>query len=73
MIEHKDRLTRFQFNLIELFFKSYGVDIEVVDNKECSEQEELANYIMMLLASFNGEYYSLRAQENRKKRNKDKE
>ena len=73
VIEHKDRLTRFQFNLIEFFFKSYGVDIEVVDNKESSEQEELVNDIMMLLASFNGKYYSLRAQENRKKRNKDKE
>lgn len=73
VIEYKDRLTRFQFNLIEFFFKSYGVDIEVVDNKECSEQEELVNDIMMLLASFNGKYYSLRAQENRKKRNKDKE
>lgn len=73
VIEHKDRLTRFQFNLIEFFFKSYGIDIEVVDNKECSEQEELVNDIMMLLASFNGKYYSLRAQENRKKRNKDKE
>lgn len=73
VIEHKDRLTRFQFNLIAFFFKSYGVDIEVVDNKECSEQEELVNDIMMLLASFNGKYYSLRAQENRKKRNKDKE
>lgn len=73
VIEHKDRLTRFQFNLIEFFFKSYGVDIEVVDNQECSEQEELVNDIMMLLASFNGKYYSLRAQENRKKRKKDKE
>lgn len=73
VIEHKDRLTRFQFNLIAFFFKSYGVDIDVVDNKECSEQEELVNDIMMLLASFNGKYYSLRAQENRKKRNKDKE
>ena len=73
VIEHKDRLTRFQFNLIEFFFKSYGVDIEVVDNKECSEQEELVNDIMMLLASFNGKYYSLRAQENRKKCKKDKE
>lgn len=73
VIEHKDRLTGFQFNLIEFFFKSYGIDIEVVDNKECSEQEELVNDIMILLASFNGKYYSLRAQENRKKRNNDKE
>lgn len=68
VVEHKDRLTRFQFNLIEFFFKSYGVDIEVVDNKAESEQEELVNDIMMLLASFNGKYYSLRAKENRRKR-----
>lgn len=68
VVEHKDRLTRFQFNLIEFFFKSYGVDIEVVDNKMESEQEELVNDIMMLLTSFNGKYYSLRAKENRRKR-----
>lgn len=68
IIEHKDRLTRFQYNLIEFFFKSYGVDIELLDNKEYTEQEELVNDMMMLIASFSGKVYSLRAQENRNKR-----
>jgi len=68
IIEHKDRLTRFQYNLIEFFFKSYGVEIELLDNKEYTEQEELVNDMMMLIASFSGKVYSLRAQENRKKR-----
>lgn len=68
VIEHKDRLTRFQYNLIEFFFKSYGVDIELLDNKEYTEQEELVNDMMMLIASFSGKVYSLRAQENIKNR-----
>ena len=68
VIEHKDRLTRFQYNLIEFFFNSYGVKIELLDKKEYTEQEELANDMMMLIASFSGKVYSLRAQENRKKR-----
>ena len=43
VIEHKDRLTRFQYNLIEFFFNSYGVEIELLDKKEYTEQEELVN------------------------------
>ena len=68
VIEHKDRLTRFQYNLIEIFFNSYGVKIELLDKKEYTEQEELVNDMMMLIASFSGKVYSLRAQENRNKR-----
>ncbi len=72
VIEHKDRLTRFQYNLIEFFFNSYGVEIELVDKKEYTEQEELVNDMMMLIASFSGKCYSLRAQENRKKKKENK-
>ena len=68
VIEHKDRLTRFHYNLIEFFFNSYGVEIELLDKKEYTEQEELVNDMMMLIASFSGKVYSLRAKENRKKR-----
>lgn len=67
IIEHKDRLTRFQYNLIEFFFNSYGVEIELFDKKEYTKQEELVNDMMMLIASFSGRLYSARAKENRKK------
>lgn len=70
IIEHKDRLTRFQYNLIEMFFNSYGVEIELVDKKEYTEQEELVNDMMMLIASFSGKLYSQRAKENAKNRKK---
>ena len=72
VIEHKDRLTRFQYNLIEFFFNSYGVDIEPADKKEYTEQEELVNDMMMLIASFSGKLYSVRAKENANKRKQEK-
>ena len=68
VIEHKNRLTRFQYNLIEFFFNSYGVDIELTDKKEYTEQEELVNDMIMLIASFSGMLYLNRAKENAKKR-----
>lgn len=68
VIEHKDRLTRFQCNLIEFFLNSYGVEIELLDKKEYTEQEELVNDMMMLIVSFSGRLYSARAKENTKKR-----
>lgn len=68
VLEHKDRLTRFRFNLIEFFFRSYGVTIEVIGKKEHTEQEEFVNDMMMLIASFSGKLYSMRARENRRNR-----
>ena len=58
----------FQYNLIEFFFNSYGVDIELTDKKEYTEQEELVNDMMMLIASFSGRLYSAREKENARKR-----
>jgi predicted site-specific integrase-resolvase len=67
VIEHKDRLTRFQYNLIEKFFNSYGVEIEKVENNiDVSEEEELVNDIMMLMASFSGKLYGKRSAKRRK-------
>ena len=48
------------------------VEIELLDKKEYTEQEELVNDMMMLIASFSGKVYSLRAKENRKKRNQER-
>lgn len=73
VIENKDRLTRFQFNLIEKFFNCYGIEIELSNKKELTEDEELVNDLMMLMASFTGRVYSKRAQENRKKRKLEQE
>lgn len=66
IIEHKDRLTRFQFGFIERMFNSYGVEIICVEKNDISEEEELVNDIMMLMASFSGKLYGKRSAKRRK-------
>ena len=68
IIEHKDRLTRFQYDLISFFFSKFGVELEITDEKEYTQTEELVNDLMMLMTSFSGKLYSNRAKENMKKR-----
>lgn len=66
IIEHKDRLTRFQFGFIERMFNSYGVEIICIEKNDISEEEELVNDIMMLMASFSGKLYGKRSAKRRK-------
>lgn len=66
VIEYKDRLTRFQFGFIERMFNSYGVEIICVEKNDISEEEELVNDIMMLMASFSGKLYGKRSAKRRK-------
>lgn len=72
VIEHKDRLTRFQFNLIEKFFNSYDVIIERVESNDVSEEQELVNDLMMLMASFSGKLYGKRSADRRRKKKEEK-
>ena len=67
IIEHKDRLTRLQYILIQFFFSKFEVQLEITDDKEYTPTEELVNDLMMLMTSFSGKLYSNRAKENRKK------
>jgi predicted site-specific integrase-resolvase len=67
VIEHKDRLTRFQFNFIKKMFESYGCEVIVINGVDVSSEEELATDIMSLMASFSGKLYGRRSAERRKK------
>lgn len=66
IIEHKDRLTRFQYNFIKKMFESYDVEIVCVNDEKTSEEHELVNDFMMLMASFSGKLYGKRSGEKRK-------
>ena len=71
IIEHKDRLTRFQFNFIQKMYGVFGCNIVVLDDKEdISDEEELTRDLMALLASFSGKYYGRRSLERRKQNKK---
>lgn len=72
IIENKDRLTRFQFGVLVRFFDSYGIIIECVDNAETTDEQDLVNDIMMLMASFSGKLYGRRSAKRRKEKNENK-
>lgn len=70
IVEHKDRLTRFNFNFLHQFFDSYDVEIEwvseVLGNK--SYEQELVEDMLTLMSSFSNKIYGKRSAENRKKK-----
>ena len=72
VIEHKDRLTRFQFKFIKKMFEGYGCEVIVINGLDVSNEEELATDIMSLLANFSGKFYRRKCAEKKKKINNGK-
>ena len=74
IIEHKDRLTRFQYSFIEKMYNIFGCEIIAVDDKEdVSDAEELTRDLMALLASFSEKYYGRRSMEHKRKNKQNKD
>lgn len=67
IVEHKDRLTRFQFGFIKKMHESYGCEVVVINDADVSSENELAADMMSLIASFSGKFYGIRSAERRKK------
>ena len=66
VVEHKDRLTSFNFEIIKKLAKGFGVEIEVIDvelNK--TFEEELVSDIVSLMASFSARLYGKRSSRNK--------
>lgn len=59
IIEHKDRLTRFGFNYIEILLKTMGKSIEVVNNVE-NEKEDIFQDFISIITSFCARIYGNR-------------
>jgi putative resolvase len=69
IVEHKDRLTRFNYRLYERYFKSLGVEIIIVEGTlPKSYEAELVEDIMSLVASSSSKVYGKRSAENRRKK-----
>lgn len=49
-------------------FNSYGVEVVCVEKNDISEEEELVNDIMILMASFSSKLYGKRSAKRRKER-----
>ena len=59
IVEHKDRLTRFGFNYIELFLNNSGREIEVVNKKDNHKYDLMEDFISILY-SFSARMYGTR-------------
>ncbi|MCL0094735.1 IS607 family transposase [Dehalococcoidales bacterium] len=59
LVEHKDRLTRFDFNYIKLLLAEMGKEIEVV-NETKDDKEDLLQDLIAIIYSFSARLYGLR-------------
>ena len=69
VIEHKDRLTRFNFEFLTQFFASYNVEIEWIGEVlGKSYEQELVEDMLSLMSSFSNKIYGKRSAEIRKQK-----
>ena len=68
VIEHKDRLARFMFDVFKEFFASYDVEIEIANETlPKSFENELVEDMLSLLSSFSSRIYGKRSADRRRK------
>jgi excisionase family DNA binding protein len=52
VVANKDRLCRFGFELLEQIFELHGTKIVVLNNKECSKEQELVQDLLSIVTVF---------------------
>lgn len=68
IVENKDRLTRFGFNLIEKLLENQGKKILVINQTEDNnEKKDLIEDLVSIIYSFSARIYGLRRAGNKKK------
>jgi len=71
VIEHKDRLIRFNKNILIKYFTSHNVSVEwISETLSQSFENELVEDMLSLLASFSSKIYGKRSAENRRNKKK---
>jgi len=74
VVEHKDRLCRFNFSIYQTYFESHGVTVEwMEDVLQKSYESELVEDMLSLLASFSAKIYGRRSADRRKAKKKETE
>lgn len=69
IVEHKDRIARFNLNYLKKFFESHNVTLEIVEETlPKSYENELVEDMLSLISSFSSKIYGRRSAENRKKK-----
>lgn len=71
VVAHKDRLCRFAFDLLEQLFKKYGTQILVLNEVNCSPEEELTRDLTTIIHVFSCRLHGLRKYSKKIKEDKD--
>ena len=66
VVLYKDRLVRFGFDLIENICNSKGVEIEVIDNTEKTDEEEIVEDLIQIITVFSCRLQGKRASKTKK-------
>lgn len=60
VLAHKDRFTRFGFDLIEYLCKQYDVEILILNSEKLSPEKEMVQDLMTIIHCFSSRLYGLR-------------
>ena len=66
VILYKDRLIRFGFELIEYLCEIINVEIEVIDNSECSKEKELTDDLIQIITVFANRLYGQHSKKTKR-------
>ncbi|MDK0710490.1 IS607 family transposase, partial [Clostridium perfringens] len=66
VVLYKDRLIRFGYELIENICEKYGTTIEIIDNTEKTEEQELVEDLIQIVAVFSCKLQGKRANKAKK-------
>jgi putative resolvase len=61
IVVYEDRLTRFGFETLRKMFHVFGTEIEVINSKEKTPQEELVEDLITIVSHFAGKLYGMRS------------
>jgi putative resolvase len=66
-IRYKNRLTRFGFNYLDMYFKSHRVKLHILDDEISNKtmHEELVDDLLSIVTSFSGKLYGSRSGKNK--------
>jgi predicted site-specific integrase-resolvase len=70
VVAHRDRLSRFGFELIEWFFSKHNVKLVVLDKCESSPQQEIVTDLLSIITVFSRRIHGLRKYTNTIKEDK---
>lgn len=70
VVAHRDRLSRFGFELIQWFFSKYNVTLMVLDRSESSPQQELVADLLSIITVFSCRIHGLRKYSDSIKKDK---